>query len=223
MSTRILVNGANGRMGQMTVETLAEYPEFSLVGKTTRQDNLTETIQETRAEIVIDFTHPDAVYQNTLTIIKAGAHPVIGTTGLQPSQIKELQEHCKKLKWGGIIAPNFSLGMMLLLKYAQDLVKYFPDVEIIEMHHNRKKDSPSGTALYTAEMLAATNHKTIPIHAIRLPGLIAHEQIIFGSIGETITLKHDTTDRQCFMRGIYIACQKVTTLNQLIVGLENIL
>lgn len=244
MAIRILVNGAEGRMGQITAKTIAHHPDFSLVGQTGHQDNLTEAILATRAQVVIDFTNPDAVYQNTMAIIKAGARPVIGTTGLLPRQIKKLQDACKKYKRGGIIAPNFSIGMVLLMKYAQEFVKYFPHVEIIEMHHDRKRDCPSGTALHTAEKLAAlrkasdtthiechetvsgsrgANYMGIPIHAVRLPGLVAHEQIIFGDTGETLTLRHDALDRQCFMRGVSLACKKVMKLNSLVYGLEEIL
>jgi 4-hydroxy-tetrahydrodipicolinate reductase len=244
-TTRILVNGALGRMGQITVKTLTNHPAFSVVGKTSRQDNLAAAIAETGAQVVVDFTRPEVVYANTLTIIKAGAHPVIGTTGLLNKQIQHLQALCKKLKRGGIIAPNFSIGMVLMMKYAQKLVKHFPQVEIIEMHHDGKKDSPSGTALLTAEKLASArpprstkktpkSHETvpgargatylnIPIHAIRLPGLVAHEQILFGDHGETLSLRHDSTDRQCFMRGLVLACSKVRRMQRLVYGLEEVL
>lgn len=244
MPIRILVNGALGRMGQITAKTIAEYRGFSLVGETDRHDHLGRAIRKTGAQVVVDFTEPKAVYQNAVTIIKAGACPVIGTTGLRPEQVKKLQALCKKLKRGGIIAPNFSIGMVLLMKYAQEIVKYFPQVEVIEMHHDRKKDSPSGTALYTAEKLASTRktrkqkntsiHETvrgargaryldIPIHAVRLPGLVAHEQIIFGDTGETLTLRHDSIDRQAFMRGICLACSKVVRMKKLVYGLETLL
>lgn len=244
MAIRILVNGAHGRMGQVTVKAVEDDPGLELVGRAGRGDELVELIQETRAQVVVDFTQPAAVYKNTLAILQAGARPVIGTTGLSTQQIKKLQERSKKLRRGGLIAPNFSIGMVLMMKYATEFAKYFPQVEIIEMHHDRKKDCPSGTALYTAEMLAAVrarpdkktismhesvqgsrgaNYMGIPIHAIRLPGLVAHEQIIFGDLGETLTLRHDTLDRQCFMRGVVLACKKVIKLNKLIHGLDQIL
>jgi len=244
MTIRILVNGAAGKMGLVTVKTIIAEPELELVGQTGRGDDLGEMIRETRAQVVVEFTQPKVVYENTLAIIAAGARPVVGTTGLSSQQIKKLQERCNKLRRGGIIAPNFSLGMVLMMKYAAEFAKYFPQVEIIEMHHDRKKDAPSGTALYTAEMMAASrsrpgkgatalhetvpgsrgaNHLGIPIHAIRLPGLVAHEQIIFGDIGETLTLRHDTIDRQCFMRGVVLACKKVMKLKKLVYGLEQVL
>jgi 4-hydroxy-tetrahydrodipicolinate reductase len=231
-------------MGQVTVRAVEAEPELELVGHAGRGDALGELITELRAQVVVDFTQPTAVYENTRAILDAGARPVIGTTGLTPQQIKKLQEHSKKLKRGGVIAPNFSIGMVLMMKYAAEFAKYFPQVEIIEMHHDRKKDCPSGTALYTAETLAAArgkpvkppvemhesvsgsrgaNYLGIPVHAIRLPGLVAHEQIIFGDLGETLTLRHDALDRQCFMRGVILACKKVMRLKSLVYGLDSIL
>ncbi len=244
MAIRVLVSGARGRMGQVTVKALEAEPEFELVGQAGRGDALSECIQKSGAQIVVDFTQPSAAYDNTLAILQAGAHPVIGTTGLSQQQVKQLQEQGKKLERGGIIAPNFSIGMVLMMKYAGEFAKYFPQMEIIEMHHDRKRDCPSGTALYTAETLAAArqqpkipaveiqetipgsrgaNYKGIPVHAVRLPGLLAHEQIIFGDLGEVLTLRHDTLDRQCYMRGVVLACKKVMGLKEIVYGLDRIL
>lgn len=244
MTTRIIVNGANGKMGQLAVKTILNQPEFTLVGQLGRKDNLANEISTSKAQIVIDLTTAETAFNNTRTIIEAGAHPVIGTSGLLNDQVYQLQEICSEKKLGGIIAPNFSIGAVLMMKYSQEVVKYFPEVEIIEMHHNGKLDSPSGTATRTAELLAAArttppttlkntretipgargaNYQHIPIHAIRLPGLVAHQQIIFGGMGETLTIRHDSIDRQCFMPGIVLACKKVMELNQLIYGLEHIL
>jgi len=244
MSINILVNGAFGRMGQTTVAAITAHPGFALVGQTGREYDLQKAIKDSAAQVVVDFTHPDSVFTNTLTIIETGAHPVIGTTGLTSDQIKTLQEKCARLKLGGIIAPNFSLGAVLMMKFAKEIVKYMPNVEIIEMHHDAKAESPSGTALRSAEMLGiampavnqpvkpsreiikgarGANHHHVPIHAIRLPGFLAHQQIIFGNTGETLTLRHDSIDRQCFMSGVCLACEKVVTLDRLIYGLEDIL
>jgi 4-hydroxy-tetrahydrodipicolinate reductase len=244
MSAHVLINGAFGRMGQMTVKTLSEHPEFTLVGQTGREYDLKKSIKDSKAQIVIDFTHPDYVFENTKTIIEAGAHPVIGTTGLTIDQVKTLESLCGQKKLGGIIAPNFSLGAVLMMKYAKEIAKYMPHVEIIEMHHEEKADSPSGTAIMSAHLIAeacksinpshldsretipharGATYRGIPIHAIRLPGFLAHQQIIFGNTGETLTLTHNTIDRQCFMPGVVFACQKVLQLDKLIYGLENIL
>lgn len=243
MTIRILVNGAQGKMGTATVKAVAEDSELELVGQTGHQDNLAAEINRTKAQVVIDFTNANEVWKNTVTIIDAGAHPVIGTSGLLPEQIKELQARCAQRQLGGIIAPNFSLGAVLMMKYAQEIVKYFPQVEIIEMHHDGKLDSPSGTAMRTAEMLATArqtappskkireivpgargaHYQDIPVHAIRLPGLVAHQQVIFGGVGETLTLKHDSIDRVSFMPGVCFASKKVMHLKELVYGLENIL
>lgn len=240
----VLINGAHGKMGQITAKTLACHADFSLVKQTGRSDDLVNEIKKSGAKIVIDFTNAHSVYDNTKAIIESGAHPIIGTSGLTKEQIQELQKQCAELRRGGIIAPNFSLGAVLMMKYAQEVAKYFPQVEIIEMHHDGKLDSPSGTAVRTAEMIAATrkehitaqktlretlpgargaSYQNISIHAIRLPGLVAHQQILFGGLGETLSIKHDSIDRQCFMPGVVLACKKVMELNELVIGLEHIL
>lgn len=244
MPIKVLVNGAFGRMGQMTTKTIKENGKFELAGQTGREYDLRKAIKDSKAQVVLDFTHPDAVFNNTMAIIESGAHPVIGTSGLTLEQVKTLQKKCAELKRGGIIVPNFSLGAVLMMKYAKEIAKHIPHVEIIEMHHDNKADSPSGTAIRTAEMLAEANKELnkpekgcheqkpgsrganfhgVPIHAVRLPGFLAHQQIIFGNVGETLTLRHDSIDRECFMPGVAFACEKVMGLDRLAYGLEEIL
>ena len=242
MAIRVLINGANGRMGQAAVKAVSADEALSLVGTATRGDDLAAVIKKTNAQVVVELTNAEAVLDNTTAIINAGAHPVIGSSGLTLEQIRQFQAQCAKLKLGGIIASNFSLGAVLLMKYSQEIAKYYSHVEIIEMHHDGKLDSPSGTALHTAEMIATNfkpaagkqtretikgsrgaSHHGIPIHAVRLPGLVAHEQVIFGGVGETLTLKHDSIDRIAFMPGICLSCKKVVQLDKLVYGLENIL
>lgn len=244
MAISVLVNGAAGRMGQFCTQAVKNDPDLILVGQTGRADNLAAAIKSSQAQVVVDLTNAEAVAHNLQTIIEAGAHPVIGTTGLIKTHVEAFQKQCRQLNLGGIIAPNFALGAVLMMKHAREIAKYFSDVEIIEMHHNKKLDSPSGTAVRTAEMLAETlmakdaapqsnkeiipgargaSYQDIAIHAIRLPGLVAHQQIIFGGMGETLTLRHDTIDRQCFMPGILLACKKVMGLRELVYGLENVL
>lgn len=243
MSINVLVNGAFGKMGRITTAAIEAHPELTLVGQTGREYDLQASIKDSNAQVVVDFTHPDSVYKNITNIIEAGAHPVVGTTGLKPNEIKMLQDKCKQAKLGGIIAPNFSLGAVLMMKYASEIAKYMHHVEIIEYHHDNKADSPSGTALRTADLLAASlpeqkqtkptidtipgsrgaSQHGIPIHAIRLPGFLAHEEVVFGGTGETLTIRHDSSDRVCFQPGICLACEKVIKLNELIVGLEHIL
>ena len=238
---RVLISGASGKMGQFAVKTIQADPDFTLVGQLNRTHDLAVQIKETKPQVVIDFTNAKVVLKNIETIIDAGIHPVIGTSGLVKQQIDQLEKRCADLKLGGIIAPNFSLGAVLMMKHAAEIAKYFPHVEIIEMHHDRKLDSPSGTAIRTAEMMAShtetmakptqetipgargAHYQNIPIHAIRLPGLVAHQQIIFGGTGETLTIRHDSIDRQCFMPGVVLACKKVMGLNRLVYGLEHVL
>ncbi|OGO91531.1 MAG: 4-hydroxy-tetrahydrodipicolinate reductase [Coxiella sp. RIFCSPHIGHO2_12_FULL_42_15] len=239
MTIKVLVNGAFGKMGRVTQEAIRQQNDLLLVGALGREDNLSQTIKETRADIVVDFTLPQTVFSNAQVIIQSGARPVIGTTGLTPQQIDELKKQCQQKKIGGIIAPNFSLGAILMMRYAQDAAKYFNHAEIIEMHHDKKVDAPSGTALKTAEMMAkenkpflaphtdlsarGENHKNIQIHSVRLPGLFAHQMVILGGIGETLTIRHDSNDRNAMMPGVCLACRKAMTLNDLIYGLENII
>ena len=241
---RVLVNGALGRMGQVSVKAIQEDPALCLVGTTTRGDDLTAAINASRAQVVVELTNAEAVFTNSQTIIAAGAHPVIGASGLTLAQIQLLQATCAQQKLGGIIAANFSLGAVLLMKYAQEIARYYHHAEIIEMHHAGKLDSPSGTALHTADLMAANlrladpmdpparetipgargaNLHGIPIHSVRMPGLVAYQQVIFGGTGETLTLQHNSIDRVSFMPGICLACKKVVTLSELVNGLENIL
>jgi 4-hydroxy-tetrahydrodipicolinate reductase len=244
MTIRVLVNGCKGKMGQLVVKTIEADSEFSLVGTTEHNDDLAAEIKKSSAQVVVDFTNAASVLKNIETIMGARAHPVIGTSGLLKDQVANLQQQSAKLKLGGIIAPNFSLGAILMMKYAAEIAKYFNHVEIMEMHHAGKLDSPSGTAIRTAEMLAAArkdkpafppqthetitgargaDYQNIPIHAIRLPGFLASQEVIFGNSGETLSIRHNTIDRQCFMPGVVLACKKVVTLDRLIYGLEEII
>jgi 4-hydroxy-tetrahydrodipicolinate reductase len=244
MTIRILINGAQGRMGQETVRAVSAHSkDFTLVAKTGRNDDLTKSIREYKPQVVIDFTNADAAFKNTQAIIEAGVHPVIGTSGFQKDQITLLQKRCSKLKLGGIIVPNFSLGAVLMMKCAKDISRHFSMVEIIEAHHIGKLDSPSGTAIRTAELITSSraeepqlpstkeilpsargaNYGNIPIHSLRLPGIIANQEVIFGAPGETLSLKHVTIDRQCFMPGVLLACKKVMELDRLVYGLEEII
>lgn len=228
MAIKVLVNGAKGKMGRIAVDAVNEAGDLELVGQTNRQDNLSAIIHKTGAEVVIDFTTPDTVYHNTQQIIRAGAKPIIGTTGLKPEQINELKKQCAQKKLGGIIVPNFSLGAVLMMKFAAETAKYIPAVEIIEMHHPQKLDAPSGTAIKTAEMISShrppayPNHH-IPIHSVRLPGFFSHQSVIFGEPGEIFTISHQGMDRRCCIPGIQLACRKVIALQEMLYGLDHLL
>lgn len=243
MPTRVIVNGAKGKMGVLACQTIQNHPDFALVGCLGRQDDLRRSIIETNAEIVIDLTRADCVFDNSLVIIESGAHPVIGTSGLIDEQIQLLKDKCAEKKLGGIIAPNFSISAVLMMCFAAEAARLLPEVEIIEIHHQQKLDAPSGTAMKTAEMIAKARtskknelalhelvqgarggtHHGIPIHSLRLPGVVANQQVIFGAHGETLTITHNSIDRASFMPGIVLACQRVLTLNKLYYGLENVL
>lgn len=241
---KTIVNGANGRMGSLAATHIDQDPQLDLVACCNQNDDLAACILAEKADVVVDFTTAECVYENAITILNSGARPVIGTTGLLPNQIKTLEELALKKKLGGIIAPNFSIGAVLLMRLAKEAAQYFSDVEIIEMHHDQKLDSPSGTALKTAEMIAsavktaATKrpleketvpgargaiHENIHIHAVRLPGLVAHETVLFGGHFETLSLRHDAIHRESFMPGVVLSVKKAMTLKKLVYGLEHIL
>jgi len=201
--------------------------------------------QERQLGVMVDFTHPSTVYDNIRAAIAYGIRPVVGTTGLSVAQIQDLAEFADKASTGCLLIPNFSIGMVLLQEAAVRASQYFDYVEIIELHHNQKADAPSGTAIQTAQMLAEmgkTYNRTtveeteklpgargsvadegIRIHSVRLPGLIAHQEVIFGAPGQIYTLRHDTSDRACYMPGVLLAIRKVLQLKSLVYGLEKIL
>lgn len=201
--------------------------------------------QERQLGVMVDFTHPSTVYDSVRSAIAYGVRPVVGTTGMSTQQIQDLAEFAEKASTGCLIIPNFSIGMVLLQQAAVQASKYFDHVEIIELHHNQKADAPSGTAVQTAKLLAELGKSYNPplvkeeeklagargslaeegirIHSVRLPGLIAHQEVIFGAAGQVYTLRHDTSDRACYMPGVLLAIRQVTQLKSLVYGLEKIL
>ena len=177
-------------------------------------------------------------------ILRAGAHPVVGTTGFRPEEIRRLQRLAASENRGGLIAPNFAIGAVLLMKFAADAARYFPAVEVIELHHDQKLDAPSGTAIKTVEMIREVSteerkplagetetlpgargarYMGVPIHSVRLPGFVAHEEVIFGGLGQILTIRHDSVSRESFMPGVLLAVRKVVQLDALYYGLETIL
>ena len=240
MQSRVIVNGAHGKMGSKVCETISNHPSFLLVAALGRDDDLQREIINTKAQIVVELTRADCVYENSLTIIKNNAHPVVGASGLLPEQIETLQMLCAEKKLGGIIVPNFSIAAVLMMRFAAAAACFLPEVEIIEAHHPQKLDAPSGTALKTAEMIAAARrgekkqlpvrelvsgargatHHNVNIHSLRLPGILARQQVIFGNTGETLTITHDSIDRDSFMSGVILACERVQDIDTLYYGLE---
>lgn len=243
MQTRVIINGARGKMGRITSDTLKKHPAFQVVGELGREDNLQQAILESQAQIVVELTQADCVYENSVTIIRNNAHPVIGATGLMPDQILSLKALAFEKKLGGIIVPNFSIAAVLMMQFAALAARLLPDVEIIEAHHPLKLDAPSGTAMKTAEMIneargdkknrppikeiiphaRGADYQDVLIHSLRLPGVLAQQSVIFGNTGETLTITHNSIDRSCFMPGLLLACQEVLQLDQLYYGLEKLL
>lgn len=243
MKIPVLVNGAKGRMGQEVVRAVQAEADLVLAGTADIEDRLEEAIPGTGAKVVVDFTHPSVAVKNTETILRCGAHPVVGTTGFQPQEISRLQALAAELGLGGLIAPNFAIGAVLLMQFAAEAARHLPDVEIIELHHDQKADSPSGTAIKTAELIAEKRGparqgtrqeesiagvrggrcRGIPIHSVRLPGLVAHQEVLLGGLGQLLTLRHDSLSRASFMPGVILAIRKAQELKQLHYGLEKIL
>ena len=217
---KIIVNGAKGKMGQAVVQAVNADSECSLVGSLDKGDNLAQGIKDTKAEVIVDFSVPDSRMAVVEAIVKGGARGVIGTTGYTPADLKLIDKWCAEYKTSVLIAPNFAIGAVLMMQFAKDAIKYMPKAEIIELHHDQKLDAPSGTAIKTRELMGDPN---IPIHSVRLPGLVAHQEVIFGGLGQTLTIRHDTINRESFMPGVILGIKKIVGVQGLVYGLEKIL
>jgi 4-hydroxy-tetrahydrodipicolinate reductase len=239
----VIVNGAKGRMGSEAVNAITNDPALQLVGKCDFGDDLTQLITTTGAQVVVDLTAASAGFNNTKTILNAGACPVVGTSGFQVEQVNELQKLATEKQLGGLIAPNFSVGAVLMMKFAAEAAKYLPDAEVIEAHSTQKEESPSGTAIRTAELIAAARCKAtaessdkeliegargaelhqVKLHSIRLPGVVAQQTVFFGGLSETLKIEHNSMHRESFMPGICLACKQVVKRNELVYGLEHLM
>ncbi len=241
---RVLVSGAAGKMGREVCRAVLVDQELSLVGAVDIsmvntdigeliglgkigvliQNNLEETIKSSQPDVVVDFTHPGAVMNNIRKTLNARVHTVIGTTGITEDNLFEVKSLCEKKGVNAFIAPNFAVGAVLMMKLSEIAARFLPDVEIIELHHKQKVDAPSGTALKTAQGISRiTNNPNIPIHSVRLPGLVAHQEVIFGGTGQTLTIRHDSIDRTSFMPGVIMAIKNVGQRPGLTYGLEQLL
>lgn len=237
---RVLVNGAKGKMGAESVMAVNSAEDMILVKQTDIEDDLAESIKESNADVVVDFTAPSCVKENTETIIKSGVGGVIGTTGFTPETIDLFKKACTGRKPAVLIAPNFSISALLMMHCAKIAARYMPEVEIIELHHPGKKDAPSGTAIKTSELISEVIKSTvprgthnpgargelfngIPIHSVRLTGFLAHQEVIFGSLGQTLVIRQDSLNRTCFMPGVLMGIREVVKREGLIYGLDNIL
>ena len=221
----VAVAGAAGRMGATVCEAVREAPDMELVGRA--DPLLGTTLAEVlpSADVLVDFTQPDTALANALACLDAGVHAVIGTTGFDPAELAGHEQPAEVPAANVLIAPNFAIGAVLMMRFAVEAVQHMHKAEIIELHHDGKIDAPSGTAALTAELMAAaTGAEPPPIHSVRLPGLVAHQEVILGELGQTLTIRHDTVDRRCFMPGVLLAVRRVAQLPERVtIGLEELL
>ncbi|WP_337567577.1 4-hydroxy-tetrahydrodipicolinate reductase [Mitsuokella jalaludinii] len=261
--TTVIVNGACGRMGQAVLKAVQEADGLELVGAVDIKGGadtgslvglpangiLVETDLEAllarkKPEVMVDFTRPDVVFGNVMTALAHKTSPVVGTTGLSDDQKAEIAKAAEENDTPAFIAPNFAIGAVLLMVMSRQAAKYMPDVEIIELHHDKKLDAPSGTAIQTAAMIAevrkahkqgnpdefeklegarGADYEGMHIHSVRLPGYVAHQEVIFGGLGQMLTIRHDSMNRESFMPGVVLAAKKVRSLKGLTVGLDKLL
>lgn len=261
---KVLVSGAYGRMGREVVRAVCNDNELQLVaavdtnaraedigdvvfnGKTgiIAHTSLQEAIDKTKPDVMVDFTVPKSVLANVKVAIENGVSPVVGTTGLSEEDLKEIEELAEKHDVSVFVAPNFSIGAILMIRAAKEAAKYIKNVEIIEYHHDNKLDAPSGTAIRTAELISEIRgdmHQGHPeesevligarggeshgirLHSVRMPGYVAHQEVIFGSTGERLIIRHDSVNRESYMPGVVMACKRVKQLKGLVYGLEKIM
>lgn len=263
---RVVVCGAAGRMGNEVIRAVSAEPDMEVVGAVDPAqvgsdagvvagqkplgvpvvDDLATLLAQVKADVMVDFTTPQVAPVNARTAIAYGVRPVIGTTGMSEADQEEIRELCNRQRLGGVIAPNFAIGAVLMMQFAAMAAKFFPTVEIIELHHAGKLDAPSGTALMTAELISRAREtpggevadpkvekipgvrggeflKGIRIHSVRLPGLVAHQEVIFGGHGQTLTIRHDSISRSSFMPGVILAIRRVMELDHLVHGLDRLI
>jgi 4-hydroxy-tetrahydrodipicolinate reductase len=216
---RVAVAGAAGRMGATVCEAVSGAEDMELTGRA--DPALDTTLAEVLpgADVVVDFTRPDTALANALQCVEAGVHVVIGTTGFDIEPLRAARGA------NVFFAPNFAIGAVLMMKFAAEAAQHMAKAEIIELHHDNKLDAPSGTAARTAQLMAeASGNSAPPIHSVRLPGLVAHQEVILGDLGQTLTIRHDSIDRVSFMPGVLLAVRKVGGLTESpLVGLEHLL
>jgi 4-hydroxy-tetrahydrodipicolinate reductase len=215
----VAVSGAAGRMGQTVCAAVEGVDDMALVGRADPQLGVALADVLGDADVIVDFTTPDAALANARLSLEAGVHCVMGTTGADFSELEGVGDA------NLFVAPNFAIGAVLMMRFAQQAAEHMPECELIELHHDRKLDAPSGTAARTAELVrAAGGNVHDPIHSVRLPGLVAHHEVIFGGLGQTLTIRHDSVARESFMPGVLLAVRKVDSLERSpTVGLEHLL
>jgi 4-hydroxy-tetrahydrodipicolinate reductase len=226
---RVAVAGAAGRMGETVCAAVEGAEDMRLVG---RADpllgiGLADVLgdADARVEVLVDFTRPDTALENALACLRAGVHVVLGTTGFDLQPLRDAAFAQGTPRANVLVAPNFAIGAVLMMRFATEAAKHMAKAEIIELHHDAKLDAPSGTAARTAELMAAaTGREPPPIHSVRLPGLVAHQEVILGDLAQTLAIRHDTIGRESFMPGVLLGVRRVAELEEpLTVGLENLL
>jgi 4-hydroxy-tetrahydrodipicolinate reductase len=246
MSIKVGVLGAKGRMGSETVKAINAADDLQLVAQLDLGDSL-DALVKNGVEVIVDFTHPDSVMKNLEFAINNGINVVVGTTGFDDAKLQKIKNWLdSNPKVGAVIAPNFGLGAVLMMQFAAKAARYFESVEIVELHHPEKADAPSGTAARTAELISeqrkaakrpAMPDKTstslpgargarvgdVPIHSVRLRGLVAHQEVLLGDQGETLSIRHDSIDRSGFMPGVILAVREVGKRPGLTFGLEHLM
>jgi 4-hydroxy-tetrahydrodipicolinate reductase len=240
---KVAVLGSRGRMGSEVVKAVTDAGDLELVAALDLGDSL-DALVTNGAQVVVDFTTPDSVMANLEFLIKNNINAVIGTTGFDDARIAKIKELLKSSKSGVLIAPNFAIGAVLMMEFATKAAKFFESAEIIELHHPNKVDAPSGTAARTAELMSAARKEAklpampdattsslpgargatvgdVPVHSVRLRGLVAHQEVLLGGIGETLSIRHDSIDRVGFMPGVLLGVRQVVNHPGLTFGLEN--
>jgi len=240
---KVVLSGAGGRMGSTIGKGLFNAEDIELVGAVDPghagedfckiiqakgnliiESDLAETLSRVEADVLVDFSTPRAVLNNCLTALSRQVKAVVGTTGLNETDYDRLFEACEKYRTPALVAPNFALGAVLMMNFAVQAAKYLPDAEIIELHHRDKLDAPSGTAIKTKTMIENENPgASVKIHSVRLPGLVAHQEVLFGGQGQTLTIRHDSMSRESFIPGVLMAVRKIDQVQGLVVGLEKII
>jgi 4-hydroxy-tetrahydrodipicolinate reductase len=261
---RVVIVGAAGRMGREALRALNASPEFEIVGAVVRsmaganarevagpgapdlvlEADLANVLTRGGVDVVVDLSHHSAFSGHATATFAAGAALVIGCTGLSNQDLDSIALLASESGLGAIYAPNFAIGAVLMMRFAEEAARWMPDVEIIEMHHDRKEDAPSGTALHTADLIAGSRvsaptekpkplmkiegarggeRSEVHIHSVRLPGLLAHQQVIFGAPGEVLTIRHDATDRSVYMGGLKLCVSRVGAVRGLLVGMDKVL
>ncbi|DAA95892.1 TPA: 4-hydroxy-tetrahydrodipicolinate reductase [Candidatus Gastranaerophilales bacterium HUM_9] len=246
---KVAVCGANGKMGKEVVNAVNNAEDMELVAKIDIFEGEFTTIEEAhnskKIDVLIDFTQPNSIYNNAKYCLSNKINIVIGTTGLKDEQIEELKQMSEANKTACFIAPNFSTGAVLMMMFSKMAAKYFDNAEIIELHHNQKKDAPSGTAVKTAAMMAENNndftkgncpetetikgargansYNNIHIHSVRMPGYIASQEVILGASGQILTIRHDSMNRECYMAGVLLATRYAVENKNFVYGLDNIM